>query len=159
MRKNAQVVAILMKTGLNNVLLPTFRVVNNIGQYCYTRFRFNNIVQYCWQVWTTWAAKHCSILLSSGLGVFLPCRLDTRDLQHYTLIYFKWQWVIPEKIHTPPPTEEIENNSLPPSDILEWFVLPPLRTSKPKITPLPFGHPLFLKFSKGYLAVWNVTEN
>ena len=42
-------------------------------QYCYTRFRLNNIVQYCWQVWTTWAAKHCSILLSSGLGVFLPC--------------------------------------------------------------------------------------
>ena len=35
MRKNAQVVAVLMKTGLNNVLLPTlFRVVNNIGQYC-----------------------------------------------------------------------------------------------------------------------------
>jgi hypothetical protein len=60
-----------MKTGLNNVLLPTlFTVVNNIEQYCYTWFRLNNIVQYCWQVWTTWAAKHCSILLSSGLGVF-----------------------------------------------------------------------------------------
>jgi hypothetical protein len=69
--KNAQVDAILMKTGLNNVLLPTlFIAVNNIEQYCYTRFRLNNIVQYCWQVWTTWAAKHCSILLSSGLGVF-----------------------------------------------------------------------------------------
>ena len=70
-RKNAQVVAILMKTGLNNVLLPTlFIAVNNIEQYCYTRFRLNNIVQYCWKVWTTWAAKHCSVLLSNGLGVF-----------------------------------------------------------------------------------------
>ena len=47
-RKNAQGVAILMKTGLNNVLLPTlFIAVNNIEQYCYTRFRLNNIVQYC----------------------------------------------------------------------------------------------------------------
>ena len=42
MAKNDQVVAILMKTGLNNVLLPT--VVNNIEQYCYTRFRLNNIL-------------------------------------------------------------------------------------------------------------------
>jgi hypothetical protein len=73
--KNAQVDAILMKTGLNNVLLPTlFIAVNNIEQYCYTRFRLNNIVQHCWQVWTTWAAKHCSVLLSNGLGVF--CRVD-----------------------------------------------------------------------------------
>ena len=32
--KNDQVVAMLMKTGLNNVLLPTlFTVVNNIEQY------------------------------------------------------------------------------------------------------------------------------
>ena len=47
-RKNAQVVAILMKTGLNSALLPTlFTVVNNIEQYCHTRFRLNNIVQYC----------------------------------------------------------------------------------------------------------------
>jgi hypothetical protein len=47
-RKNAQVDAILMKTGLTNVLLPTlFIAVNNIEQYCYTRFRLNNIVQYC----------------------------------------------------------------------------------------------------------------
>jgi hypothetical protein len=47
-RKNAQVDAILMKTGLNNVLLPTlFKAVNNIEQYCYTRFRLNNFVQYC----------------------------------------------------------------------------------------------------------------
>jgi hypothetical protein len=69
--KNDQVVAMLMKTGLNNVLLPTlFTAVNNIEQYCYTRFSINNIVQFCWQVWTTWAAKHCSILLNSGLSVF-----------------------------------------------------------------------------------------
>jgi hypothetical protein len=55
-------------------LLPTlFIAVNNIEQHCYTRFRLNNIVEYCWQVWTTWAAKHCSVLLSNGLGVF--CRV------------------------------------------------------------------------------------
>jgi hypothetical protein len=35
-RKNAQVDAILMKTGLNNVLLPTlFIVVNNSERYIY----------------------------------------------------------------------------------------------------------------------------
>jgi hypothetical protein len=48
-RKKAQVDAILMKTGLNNALLPTlFIAVNNIEQYCYTRFRLKNIyiVQY-----------------------------------------------------------------------------------------------------------------
>jgi hypothetical protein len=45
MAKNDHVVAMLMKTGLNNVLLPTlFTVVNNIEQYCYTRARLNNIV-------------------------------------------------------------------------------------------------------------------
>ena len=45
MAKNDHVVAMLMKTGLNNVLLPTlFTVVNNIEQYCYTRVRLNNIV-------------------------------------------------------------------------------------------------------------------
>jgi hypothetical protein len=78
--KNAQVDAILMKTGLDNVLLPTlFIAVNNIEQYCYTRFRLDNIVQYCWQVWTMWAAKHCSVLLSNGLGVF--CRVDYLSLQ------------------------------------------------------------------------------
>ena len=33
-----------MKTRLNNVFLPTsFTVVNNIEQYCYTRFRLNNV--------------------------------------------------------------------------------------------------------------------
>ena len=49
-RKNAQVVAILMTTGLNNVLLPTlFTVVNNIEQYCYTRTILFNIVDKCEQ--------------------------------------------------------------------------------------------------------------
>ena len=28
--------------------------------------RCNNVKQYCWQPWTMWAAKHCSILFSSG---------------------------------------------------------------------------------------------
>jgi hypothetical protein len=46
--KNDQVAAILMKTGLINALLATlFTVVNSTEQYCYTRFRLNNIVQYC----------------------------------------------------------------------------------------------------------------
>jgi hypothetical protein len=73
-RKNAQVDAILMKTGLNNVLLPTlFTVVNSIGQYCYTQFRLNNIVQYCSILLTSVnnvAGTHCSILLNSGLSAF-----------------------------------------------------------------------------------------
>ena len=44
--KNDQVDAILIWTGLNNVVLPTlFRLVINIEQYCYTRFSFNNIVE------------------------------------------------------------------------------------------------------------------
>jgi hypothetical protein len=81
--KNDQIVAILMKTGLNSALLPTlFTVANNIEQCCYTRFMLNNIVQYCWQVWTTWAAKHCSILLSSGLGVF--CRVYNKMISHHS---------------------------------------------------------------------------
>ena len=41
----------------------------------------------------------------------------------------------------------------PPSDIREWFVLPPSPDVKAQKYPLPFGHPLFLNFSKGYLAV------
>jgi hypothetical protein len=78
-RKNAQFDAILMKTGLNNVLLPTLFIavtpdsgsttLFNIVDKCEQRGQ-QNIVQYCWQVWTTWAAKHCSVLLSSGLSVF-----------------------------------------------------------------------------------------
>ena len=46
--KNASGCSGLMRTGLNNDLLHTlFLAVNNIEQYCYTRFRLNNIVQYC----------------------------------------------------------------------------------------------------------------
>jgi hypothetical protein len=52
-QKNDQVVAILMKTGLNNALLPTlFTVVINIEQYCYTDSGstiFFNIVDNCEQ--------------------------------------------------------------------------------------------------------------
>ena len=54
-RKNAQVDAILMKTGLNNALLPTlFIAVNNIEQYCYTHsgsttYILFNIVDKCEQ--------------------------------------------------------------------------------------------------------------
>jgi hypothetical protein len=51
-------------TGLNNVL---FTVVNNIEQCCWAWIGCNNIVQYCWQLWTMWAAKYCSILFSSIL--------------------------------------------------------------------------------------------
>jgi hypothetical protein len=55
-------------TGLNNVLLPTlFTLVNNIEQCCSAWIGCNNIVQYCWQLWTMWAAKHYSILFSSVL--------------------------------------------------------------------------------------------
>jgi hypothetical protein len=55
-------------TGLNNVLLPTlFILVNNIEQSCWAWIGCNNIVQYCWKLWTKWAAKHCSILFSSVL--------------------------------------------------------------------------------------------
>jgi hypothetical protein len=54
--KNAQVDEILMKTGLNNVLLPTSFIAHIV------------------QVQTTWAAKHCSVLLSNGFGVF--CRVE-----------------------------------------------------------------------------------
>ena len=46
--KNYQPVAMLLRTRLNNVVLPTlFKVVDNIEQHCYTRFRLNNIVQGC----------------------------------------------------------------------------------------------------------------
>jgi hypothetical protein len=66
-------------TGLNNVLLPTlFTLVNDIEQCCWAWIGCNNIVQYCWQLWTMWAAKHCSILFSSVLHQperFLPCSM------------------------------------------------------------------------------------
>jgi hypothetical protein len=63
--KNAEPVA---QQGLNNVLLPTlFIAVNDIEQCCWDWIGCNNIVQYCWQLWTMWAAKHYSILFSSIL--------------------------------------------------------------------------------------------
>ena len=62
-------------------------------------------------------------------------------------------WVIPEKIHTPPPRRKSKITPSPPSDILEWFVLPPSPDVNAQNYPLPFGHLLFLNFSKGYLAV------
>ena len=68
----------MMKTALNNVVLPTsFNVVNNIVQHCWAwikpTIKCNNAEQYCWQHWTMWAAQHCSRLVSSilnRLGVF-----------------------------------------------------------------------------------------
>jgi hypothetical protein len=45
-------------------------IVHYCQQYCYTRFRLNNVIQYCWQMWTMWAAQHCSILLNSRLIIF-----------------------------------------------------------------------------------------
>ena len=43
--RNEQFVALLMKTGLGNVLVPTlFTVVNNIVQYWYTRLSSNNTI-------------------------------------------------------------------------------------------------------------------
>ena len=46
MANNHQPVAMLLRRGLNNVVLPTwFMDVDNIVQNCHTRFRLNNIVQ------------------------------------------------------------------------------------------------------------------
>ena len=42
-QKDHQFVAMLIKAGLNNAVLPTLlKVVNNIDQHYYTRFRLNN---------------------------------------------------------------------------------------------------------------------
>jgi hypothetical protein len=52
----------LLKTGLNNILLP-------IVEHC-------SAEQYCEQVGTIWAAKYCSGLFSTTLlqtGRFLQC--------------------------------------------------------------------------------------
>jgi hypothetical protein len=70
-------------TGLNNVLLPTlFTLVNNVEQCCWAWIGCNNIVQYCSQLWTMWAAKHCSILFSSVLHQperFYACTCKTNE--------------------------------------------------------------------------------
>ena len=69
-------VAILMKTGLNNVVRPTlFTVVNNIVTPDSGSTILFNIVN--WQVWTMWAAQHCPILLNSRLIIFT--RVDLSD--------------------------------------------------------------------------------
>ena len=48
-------------------------------------------IQYCWQLWTTWAAKHCSILLNSGLSVF-TCVANYNRLEQIA-IFMCWQFV------------------------------------------------------------------
>ena len=52
--KNKQVAAMLVKTGLNNVLLPTlFTVVSDVVQRFYFRFRKNNIkgiTKFSWKI-------------------------------------------------------------------------------------------------------------
>ena len=55
-------------TGFNNVVLPTLlTVVINTEQYSWNWIGYNNIVQCWWQLWTMWAAQHCSILFISIL--------------------------------------------------------------------------------------------
>jgi hypothetical protein len=60
-----------------------------------------------------------------------------------------------QKRSIPPPTEEIENTPPPPPlrTSLNGSSSPPSPDVKAQSYPLPFGHPLFLNFSKGYLAV------
>jgi hypothetical protein len=60
----------LMKTGLNNLLLPMLLlVVNNyIVQHC---VHLNNAEQYCFQPGPIWAAKDCSGLFSTILLLLL----------------------------------------------------------------------------------------
>ena len=50
-----------------------FIVVNNID---WAWIGCNNAEKYCWQHWTIWAAKLCSILFSSEqVDNFLPCNI------------------------------------------------------------------------------------
>jgi hypothetical protein len=91
-------------TGLNNVLLPTlFTLVNNIEQCCWAWIGCNNNVQYCWQLWTMWAAKHCSILFSSVLHqperFYAVASLGNRFAHKYSkryvmgiIVYCKVNW-------------------------------------------------------------------
>ena len=82
--KNAQVDAILMKTGLNNVLLPTlFTVVNNIEQYCYLTILFN-IVDKCEQRGQQNIVQ--STLVEQQAQRFLPCSVNG-PLGNPNLIY------------------------------------------------------------------------
>ena len=50
-------------------------IVHSCQQYCSALlhviagwFRLNNAEQYCWQLWTMWAAQHCCILFSTTLN-------------------------------------------------------------------------------------------
>jgi hypothetical protein len=64
--KNDQVVAIVDE----NRIEQCFAV--HSCQQCWTiSLHPIQAQQYCWQVWTTWAAKHCSILLNSRLINFM----------------------------------------------------------------------------------------
>jgi hypothetical protein len=77
-----------------SIITHVIILMNNI--VIYPIFRLNNIVQYCWQVWTTWAAKHCSVLLSSGLGVF--CRVIENVQRRATVNLY---WIILRMCHIP----------------------------------------------------------
>ena len=76
--KKHRPVAMLLRTGLINVVMPTlFKVVNNIDQHCYTPFSLNNVVQCCWQLCTIWPAQH-------GQGYFRSVRAPS---------YQDYQWI------------------------------------------------------------------
>ena len=61
-------------------------IVHSCQQYCSALFslnqpaiRCNNAEEYCWQLWTIWAAQHFYILFSTSLTTsdnFLPCKQD-----------------------------------------------------------------------------------
>ena len=67
-----------MKTGLNNVLLPTlFNVVNNIVQHCYTWLQdnsgstlLNNIVDHIEQCWQQNIIQDCFHQAKTGCSFF-----------------------------------------------------------------------------------------
>jgi hypothetical protein len=76
-RKNDQVVAILMKTGLNSASLPTdcsHAFVNNIEQYCYTDSGSTilfNIVDKCEQRGQQNIVQSCRAAGSAFFAVYL----------------------------------------------------------------------------------------
>ena len=75
--KNHQPVAMLLRTGLNKVVLPhcsrLSTMVNNIVIRHSASTTLFNIVDNYKQVGSTWAAQHCSILLNCRLMIF--CRV------------------------------------------------------------------------------------
>ena len=48
-----------------------------------------------WQVWTTWVAKHCSILLNSGLSVFSRVDFD-RLFSHESVMRMRIESTVSE---------------------------------------------------------------